>query len=155
MVDETEFRDVYRELNEIPCPFKKAIFSTVCACSRSQRLYIGDREVLSCGSPSAQPRCLNLLRHLREAAQFTLKVTDARGELPHAKRMKVETGGLLGLKAVIALESERLERVEDVYDLINRAEAEYKTLAALPYPRILQAMARFTPRSRRSRKERN
>ena len=155
MVDETEFRDAYRQLNEIPCPFKKAIFSTVCACSRNERLYIGDREVLSCRSPAAQQRCLTLLGHLREAARFMLKVTSGRGELPHAKRMKVETGGLLGLKAVIAPENGRPGHVEDVYDLLDQAEAEFETLAVLPYPRILQEMARFKPRSRRSRNKRD
>ncbi|MGB0723652.1 MAG: hypothetical protein ACPGU7_14775, partial [Gammaproteobacteria bacterium] len=82
MVDETEFRSAFNELNELPCPFKKAIFSTVCGCSRNERLFIGDREAMSCKDILAQQRCLDLLERMREAAKFALKVTGVGGGLP-------------------------------------------------------------------------
>ena len=155
MVDETEFRDAYETLNATPCPFKKALFSTLCACSRSERLYIGDREAIACRDPQAQQRCLLLTQRLRAAAQFALKVTTVRGELPHRKRMKVETGGLLGLQAVVAPETQRPERVADVYALLDQAQTRFERLDALPYARIIREMAQFEPRRPRSRRTRS
>jgi hypothetical protein len=148
MVDETEFRATLDDLNTLPCPFKKAIFSTVCGCEKSERIYIGDREAMVCSTPLAQRRCVELLERLRSAARFALQAADV-GTLPHAKAIKVETGGLLGLQAALDPQAGANGRVENVHALLDAATARYGSLSALPYGDIIREVARFTPKVRR------
>jgi hypothetical protein len=148
MVDETEFRATFDDLNALPCPFKKAIFSTVCGCEKSERIYIGDREAMVCSDALAQRGCAELIERLRAAARFALQVSPMGG-LPHAKAIKVETGGLLGLQAALDPQAGESGRVENVYALLNAATARFGSLSALPYGDIIREVARYTPKVRR------
>jgi hypothetical protein len=152
MVDETEFRATLDDLDTLPCPFKKAIFSTVCACEKSERIYIGDREVMACADPVAQGRCNELAGRLREAARFALRVSEATTGLPHGKQIRVETGGLLGLQQVIQPAADEPDRVANVHALVTLALVEFGDLTQLPYPEIIREVARFHPRRRRGRR---
>jgi hypothetical protein len=151
MVDETEFRATFDDLNALPCPFKKAIFSTVCGCEKSERIYIGDREAMVCADPLAQARCRELIERLRTAARFALQVANVGG-LPHGKAIKVETGGLLGLQAALDSQTVESRRVDNVHALLEEAAARYGGLSALPYGDIIREVARFTPKVRRGRR---
>lgn len=149
MVDETEFHLTRKAIHELPCPFKKAIFSTICQCPCADRIYLGDRELMNCADSHMNQRCNDLVTHLKEAARFALQVTSVGGVLPHDKSMKVETGGLLGVQAALFPDKEDLTRVTNVVALIDEALAEYESLDRLPYPEIIREVARFTPKKRR------
>ncbi len=149
-MDETEYRSTYHAINELRCVFEKAILSRRCACTRCNRFHLADREGAACQSPGAHQRCHQLLQQLRQKALFALKLTHLEGELPHAKEIKVQTGGLLGLQAALRPEQPAI-RVADVDGLLMEALQHYPSLAALPYPRIMQSVVGFEGRKRRRR----
>ncbi len=171
MVDETEFRSAWSAMNELPCPFKKAIFSTVCACQKSERIFIGDREAIGCREFEAFQRCHQLLDQLQQAARFTLKVSNLPGGLPHRKQMKVETGGLIGLQ--IAMNDTPPENtapentaprntqpgvaiVADAWALLEAATAQWGKPEDFPYAKIVRAIQQYTPPgSKRSKRKRS
>jgi len=66
--------------------------------------------------------------------------------LPHAKEMKAMCGGLSGLQQ----EVEPADEVADVHALVAAALAKFGSLEALPYSRIMPAVAAFEARRRRS-----
>lgn len=154
MVDETAFHETRDALHEQPCPFKKAIFSTICGCAFAERLYVGDRELINCSMPAAHARCQDLLGRLREAARFTLQVTGGMdGGLPHDKQIRVETGGILGLEAQMhgtqPDPNACVPQLADINRLIDEAMARYGSLDAFPYSAIIRSVAGFAPRKRR------
>ncbi len=101
MVEENEYRSAYHAVNRRRCAFEKAILSHRCACVCSTRFYLADREGISCDSQRFHQRCSRFIALLRENSRFALRITAVEGELPHAKEIKVQNGGLLGLQRIL------------------------------------------------------
>jgi hypothetical protein len=145
-MDEKEFKAIYTGYNDRPCVFAKALLSRCAGCSRSQRLNIAEREAMACTSAAAHQSCEELLPLLRAKALFALKLTHIEGPLPHGKEIKVQCGGLRGLRA--AQEPQADGPVTDVYSLVAAARADFGGLDALPYGEIVKAVVAYEPRRR-------
>jgi len=152
MVEEDQYRNTYRNVNERRCVFEKAILSRRCDCMCATRFYLADREGIACDASSAHNRCGHLIRLLRENAKFALKVTAIQGELPHAKEIKVQNGGLLGLQHLLRPDL-TAENVIDVSGLATLGERTFGSLEKFPYREIVKSIVAFEgrrrPRSRR------
>ena len=152
MVEEDQYRNTYRNVNERRCVFEKAILSRRCDCMCATRFYLADREGVACDASSAHNRCGHLIRLLRENAKFALKVTAIEGELPHAKEIKVQNGGLLGLQHLLRPDL-TAENVIDVSGLATLGERTFGSLEQFPYREIVKSIVAFEgrrrPRSRR------
>ena len=146
-MDEKEFKATYAGYNDRPCVFAKALLSRCAGCSRAQKLNIAEREAMACKSAEAHQICQELLPLLRAKALFALKLTHIEGALPHGKEIKVQCGGLLGLRT--AQEPSAEGPVTDVYSLISAAVADFGGLHALPYGEIVKAVVGYEPRKRR------
>ena len=151
-MDEGEYKATFREVNERPCPFTKALLSRCCACSRARKLLLAEREAIACLSPAAHSRCTTLHDLLREKALFALRLTQSDGgQLPHAKEMKVQCGGLLGLDEALHGGSGEAP-LADVNALVEEALARHGEFAALPYGEIVKAVTAFQLRRRGARR---
>ncbi len=147
-MDEREFKKAYTEVNDRPCVFTKAILRRCAACSRSQKVFIAEREAVACQSPGGHQRCGELVAQLRENALFALRLKQLDGPLPHGKEMKVECGGLLGLSSVAT--GEDTEQVEDIDALVNESLECWGDLEQFPYSRIAQWVVKYQPRRKTS-----
>lgn len=146
-MEENEFKKTYRSVNNAPCVFAKAILRRCCTCSRSQKLFIAEREAVSCISPGGRQRCDEVLAVLRDKATFALKQSHIEGPLPHAKELKVQCGGMLGLQE--SLTHTTNEVVEDIHQLLERSFEEYGSADALPYSEVVRTISHFLPRKKR------
>jgi hypothetical protein len=153
-VDETEYRQTYRVVNERRCVFEKAVNARRCTCHLSQRFNLADREGVSCTSETGSIRCKQLLDLLRQNAKFSLQMTNVPGPLPHAKEVKVQIGGMLGLQKLLHPQMCDEELVHDINGLANAAVQQYSSLDNLPYSEIVKSIVTFEGRlRRRSRKD--
>jgi hypothetical protein len=90
---------------------------------------------------------------MRSKARFALHLTHAEGPLPHAREIKVQTGGLLGLQGLLHPERAAADNIDNAIGLIDAALTEFGNLESLPYDIIIQAIVRFEGRKKkRSRK---
>ena len=144
MMEEDEYKQAYHTLNPTPCVFEKALLSGRCRCAYSQRLNIAEREAMLCQAPSLSLSCAALLTTLRQKASFALKLTQVQAPLPHAKEMKVQCGGLLGLQAVLCSED---EQVDNIAALIHQALGVFGDLEHLPYQSLVHAIHHYQVRS--------
>lgn len=145
-MDEKEFKTTYRDYNDRPCVFAKALLSRCAGCSRAQKLNIAEREAIACTSDAAWNQCHTLLPLLRAKALFALRLTHVEGPLPHGKEIKVQCGGLLGLRA--AQEPSAEGPVTDAYSLITAAVADFGGMDTLPYGEIVKVVVGYEPRKR-------
>ena len=153
MVEEDEYRSTYHAVVRRRCVFEKAILTHRCACACSTRFYLADREGISCQSQRTHQRCAGFLVLLRENARFALGITAVAPELPHAKEIKVQVGGLLGLQKAMDAQAADMPTVDDIYRLTNAAMGHYVSLADLPYEEIMQSIVVFKGREKRPRPE--
>jgi hypothetical protein len=147
MVEEDEYRSTYHALNRRRCVFEKAVLSHRCACSRASRFYLADREGVSCDAADAHRHCRRLIELLRINSRFALGITSATTALPHAKEIKVQNGGLLGLQRSLRPDPSA-DRVCDVAGLVQEARRVYGCLEQFPYQEIVKTITSFEGRRR-------
>ncbi len=147
MVEEDQYRTTYNAVNQRRCVFEKAVLTRRCHCSCSARFYLADREGISCNAEQANARCKQLLQLMRENARFALKLTDSGDKLPHAKEIKVQNGGLLGLQGILQPEAPR-DSVVDIAALMVRGIEAFGSIRQFPYQEIIKSITRFEGRRR-------
>ena len=147
-MDERAFQDAYRATNPLACPFEKAILICQCTCREAKRVSIAERDSVNCRDVQARGDCSLLVGMLRHNAAFALKLTQADAVLPHAKYVKVQCGGLLGLQAALQPDYAGEARVDDIRGLVLEAQERFGSLEALPYSEIVRGIASFEFRRR-------
>lgn len=155
-MEENEYRQMYRAAIPQRCLFEKAILSRHCACSQARRYALAEREAVACESSSGRVQCEAWLTLLRAKAMFTLQVRDSDQPLPHAKEIKVQAGGLLGLCEHVRGGDDKPwqsdARVSDVHALLGAACEQFDGLKNLPFDEIVRAVSHFNGRAKRSRR---
>lgn len=147
-MDEEEFKEVYHSVNALRCVFEKAVLTRRFACEKLVRINIAEREAAGCTDPAAQRQCSEVLEQLRGAAAFALKLTHVSGPLPHAREIKVQCGGLLGLQETVSAATTG-DSVPNIFALIIAARNEYGGLNRLPLQQIVQSVTRYQGRRKR------
>ncbi|QIK38814.1 hypothetical protein GWK36_13435 [Caldichromatium japonicum] len=148
-MDSEAWRETYAALNERPCPFEQAILSGSAGCTQAQHLCIGERQGVQCASDQARVPCLDLLKSLKEQSRFALKALDPQEALPHNQALRVQIGGLRGLRTILNPQISETAPILDISALLGSALDRFGSFAALPSPLILRAIARYHPRRSR------
>ncbi len=146
MLDENAYRQTYAQVNPLQCAFERALLRRCCGCEQVIRRNIAEREAAGCSDPAAQAQCAALKARLRHAAAFVLKLTDPEAPLPHAKELKLQCGGLLGLARL--MDAGETTGVPNVYASVTAAVAKFGSLDTLPYQEILPSVRGYEPRRR-------
>jgi len=171
-MDEDSYRSVYNEMNPTRCYFEKLILLRYGNCQQANKLFLAEREAYACNSENAQQQCFKLLEHLRSNARFSLQITQVDGQLPHAKEIKVQAGGLYGLQQLLSHQnltqtdilhdddakfgeqSQKSAPIENVFVTVNKALTKYQTLESIPYNEIVKAIMNFNLPERKRKKKR-
>lgn len=144
MVDETAFRHVKDEINRLPCAFEKALLARHAVCELAAQHHVAERETVECVHPVARAVCVQMIGLLREKSAFALRLPDTHRALSHTMLMKVQCGGLDGLKTLL----DPRALAPNVRRLMRLAQERYGDLAALPFSEIVQGVAASRPRRR-------
>ncbi|MCU7834901.1 MAG: hypothetical protein KZQ83_06545 [gamma proteobacterium symbiont of Taylorina sp.] len=172
-MDEDQYRSIYKEMNPNRCYFEKLLLLRYGQCEQAEKLFLAEREAYACQSKHQQSLCLELLEQLRSNARFALQITRADGQLPHAKEIKVQAGGLFGLQQLLDNKSlvqteiltdddakfgeQSLQHapIKNVCATVNQALEKYQNLTTIPYNEIVKSIINFKlpERKRKSRKK--
>ena len=149
-MDEDKYRETYRTVNPLQCPFEKTINSRRCLCSQMERIHLADRECVGCTEKQSWQNCIDFLKLIRSNVKFALKLTEVDGPLPHGKEIKVQNGSIIGLHKLFNSVS---EDKPDIYLLINQALNEYPLFEKLPLDKLMQSIVHFKARETRKDKK--
>ncbi|WP_069471550.1 hypothetical protein [Candidatus Marithrix sp. Canyon 246] len=147
-MDEDEYQQTRKQLNQCPCPFEKAILSSRCGCEKFQRLNIAEREAAACVSVSAQKQCVELLEQLYQNARFALQQSDINSPLAHAQMMKLQCGGLQGLQSIL----KQTGNINNINGLVKYIFTNFDDLNKIPYQEVVQFISHYQVRKKRSKK---
>ncbi|MCV6636847.1 hypothetical protein [Candidatus Albibeggiatoa sp. nov. NOAA] len=148
-MDEQAYKSTFHDINPFPCPFGKAMLSSRCACEKFQKLNIAEREAASCISPQAHASCEYLLELLYLKTRFALGIVDLDQPIPHAKAMRTQCGGILGLRELLKLEHSERYEVDNIYGLVQTAIGTYESLDNLPFKEIVSYVRQYKVRRRK------
>ena len=151
-MEENEYKATYQEIARNRCVFEKALTNNQCKCGLSQHFWLADREGYACHSKEVSVSCRDILEKIRENSRFSLKMPIMTAQLPHNMDLRVQVGGLRGLRAVLGSD-EKDALITDIRALVKQAEQQYDNMDALPYNEIVQSIASFPVRKRSKRKQ--
>jgi len=148
-MDENNYRSTYREINELPCPFEKALLQQCCQCHLARHFNLAERIGVACTSGVAHEQCLRFLAIMHEKSVFALHLPGPQtGKLPHAKEIKIQCGSVNGLLALAGSDKNN----KDVNDLLVKTTTRFTDLDKLPYEQIVRDVTSFEGRKRRPKK---
>jgi hypothetical protein len=142
--NEDAYRDARKSVNPTPCAFEKGVLARCVACSKAEKHLLAERETVNCSDADAQARCTELKTLLRSHSAFALRIPRIGSQLPHAKELKIQCGGLKGLQTTV----NGADGVEDVFALIESALSAHGALDAFPFSEIVQGVVHFEARRR-------
>ena len=151
-MDENEYRAVYHTVNEVRCCFEKAMLTRRFGCQKLVKMNIADREAAGCGNEACKQTCLQVLQQLRANAAFALKTTSTNSPLPHAKEIKAQCGGMIGLYQCLHPEETAIQGVDDIFGTISQAITQFDGIEKLPYAEIVKTITHFEGRKKRRSK---
>lgn len=143
-MDETAYRNAKGEINRLPCVFERALLARHAVCELATAHQIAERETFACSQSAAHRECRQLAELLRQKSAFALGITDTQRILPHAMVMKIQCGGLLGMKSVFDPDA----LAPNVRRLLRLACEQHGELEALPFSEIVKGVAAWKPRRR-------
>jgi len=160
------------------CPFERALLARCAACGLARSVLLAEREAIGCQSQAASERCHAYHDQLRAASRFALRA-DASAPWPFSKEIRLQCGGLIGLRQALddaddsaagegdggdvdegrgdggedsaAGSAEPDAPVDDADAVLQRALQRWGSLEALPYSRVIRAVIRHEPRRRAPR----
>jgi len=151
-MDEDEYRDIYHSVNKLRCCYEKAILTRRFGCQYVIRLNLAEREAAGCNNEQAQALCQQFLRLTRSNAAFALKAANTNKQLPHAKEIKAQCGGMLGLNQLLHTGESSANGVEDIFSCIQEAEQQFNSLDLIPFEEIIHTISHFQGRKKRGRR---
>jgi hypothetical protein len=143
-MDEDAFKSVRDDINRLPCVFEKAVLSGCAICELSASHALAERQIIACTSPVARVDCGQLAALLREKSAFALRLTSTQRILPHAMMMKIQCGGLQGMRQAL----DPGASIPDVRRLVLKGRERFGELTALPFSEIVKGVAAFQLRKR-------
>ena len=166
-MNEDEYRNIYNHINHQRCIFEKTTLLGFANCEHKQKIFLAEREAMSCRSKLAQLNCQLVLNGLRHNARFALQITSAEEPLPHSKELKVQAGGLYGLQqylnnndtadtSILSDDSLRFDSsstpINNIYETISQAKEIFGDIKDFPYDEIVKAIIHFNVRTRKKKK---
>jgi len=146
VLDEEAYQAARDELARLPCPFEKSVLSRCGGCEPALTFNVAEREAVACKSAPARENCLTLHGLLHQNAAFALHLAHPGEPLPHAKEMKIQCGGLLGVQRLMRSEA---ESVDNIHELMGQLHARFGSMETLPYTEVVKSITAHEGRRRR------
>ncbi|MCK5717093.1 MAG: hypothetical protein KAH77_06335 [Thiomargarita sp.] len=143
-MDEREYQQTSEKLTQNPCPFENVIFTGRCACQKSERFNIAEREIATCQSSASQARCVNFLNQIYN---HVLEEPQLKKHIPHSQMMKVQCGSLFGIAALVD-ECANTPHIDNIDVLLIEALEKFEDF---PYDKLLKFVNNFQVRGKRKK----
>jgi hypothetical protein len=122
------------------CVFTKALLAHGARCELAYRGTVGECDLVSCSSVVARLNCSTLAALLRERSTFALRLPRNGAPLEHAKALRLQCGGLGGLKQVLQAGD------PDVHTMVRDAQERWGSLLDLPWGELVASVVAWQPR---------
>lgn len=146
MLNESAYKATYDERVRLSCPFEKAVLRRCADCDQAHKFNIAEREAVACEAAVARENCLTLHALLHQNAAFVLKLTHPGVPLPHAKEVKVQCGGLLGVQRLFRPDA---CPVENVHALVGEVQRRFGSMQNVPYQEVVKEIGAYEGRRKR------
>ena len=152
-MEEDEFQDKLKDMNNLKCRHSKVIFSRNGECTHAKKFLIAEREGINCESAAGEKLCAAWVKHLKSNCLFALNITDTEAELPHGKAIKLQTGGLIGLTKNLNPGSTTALPIPNIFTLLEQSIKHFGRIEDIPLENIITSISAFQARKRSKKRQ--
>ncbi len=139
-------------MDDLLCPFSAPLIKGDFACHSAKEIVRRGGAEIACEAADSHSRCYALHAVIKAAALRTMNLADDLLTLPHSVLVKIQYGGVLGLKNQL-IASETGEVVEDIAVLVDKVMQEFVTLENIPLNAVINTIMDFKAQTRRNRRK--
>jgi hypothetical protein len=150
-MEEQEFKNTLKKINDLKCQHSKVIFSRKGECQFAHKFLIAEREGINCESIEGEKLCGQWVNHLKDKCLFALKITDKTEELPHGKAIKLQVGGLIGMAQELNPGSPEQPPFKNINKLLVDALKKFGEFEAIPLNNVITSISAYKARQRSKR----
>ncbi len=130
------------------CSFTATLIRQDYACQKARLVTRRAGPDISCISASASHQCKHLLTAFKQVGLPAFNATDDLLATPHSVFAKIQYGGLLGMARDIA-DNNRVQRVTNIFQLVQQALQCYSSVDNIPHARYVSAMTEYKRKRRK------
>lgn len=114
------------------CPFAAPITTGRAACTKASEVVRRGGSEYDCTDVAAHSRCEAFFGELKQTGLAAFDVPDDLTQMPHSVLVKIQTGGLTGLRRLLEPDIDPASPVHDVATLVDAAVAAYGSIGQVP-----------------------
>jgi hypothetical protein len=114
------------------CPFAAPITTGRAACTKANEVVRRGGSEYDCTDVAAHNRCEALFDGLKQTGLAAFDVPDDLTQMPHSVLVKIQTGGLTGLRRLLEPDTDPAAPVHDVATLVDAAVAAHGSIGQVP-----------------------
>ena len=138
-------------MSDLLCPFSAPLVKNDFSCNYAQEIIRRGGAEIACQDQHAHSRCSELHNTIKTAALQAMNLEDDLLSLPHSVLIKIQYGGLTGLKVLIEDSVQTDSRVDDIVSLVSKAMDKFTTLDAIPMASITATIMDYKAQRRRKK----
>ncbi len=127
------------------CSFSCTLITEHYSCAKATNVVRRGGNEISCCSFDLSKKCEAVYNNFKKIAISAFD--DGLLEMPHAVKVKIQHGGLLGLNNIIS--DGETNFIPDISKLILDSEKQFKSLDAFPYESTINYITSYKVRQRR------
>ena len=124
------------------CSFTATLIKEDFACEMAQMVTRRAGPDIACCSEMASSLCENLFSAFKKVGLPAFDAEDDLLTTPHSVFAKIQFGGLLGLARDLNNTTD-IERIDNIYNLIDKALKHYSSLDNIPHHKYVDSMVNY------------
>lgn len=133
------------------CPFMTPIISRDFACHNGESVTVRNTPQVHCQDPRALGVCQRLWERLKSVGLAAFDTPDDLTVTPHTVYLKIQYGGLLGLRDLAGIAAPDEGMIADVAALVEQVTRSGAGIDEIDYEALTPVMTCFKPKRRRGR----
>ena len=124
------------------CSFATTLITEEYSCEMAQLVTRRAGPDIACSSQQGSERCQQIYADLKVTGLPAFDAVDDLLKTPASVFSKIQYGGLLGLAKTIS-NDDKIEAVDNIYQLLDQAMARYETYDKIPYQELVSSMIKI------------
>lgn len=137
-------------MTDLLCPFSAPLVKQDFACQHAQEIIRRGGSEISCQQPEAHGACVTLHGAIKASALQAMALEDDLLSLPHNVLVKIQYGGLIGLRQLIS-GSHQGDAIDDIASLVSDVMNRFVTLEEIPLDTVNQTIIDYKTQRRRKK----
>ena len=143
-------------MTDLICPFSAPLVKKDFACSNAQEIIRRGGAEIACQQLPAHSVCQALHNSIKAASLSAMDLEDDLLSLPHNILLKIQYGGLLGLRDVTQGDTNQgdvqsSQGIDDVAALVSAASAKFSSLENIPMQPVCETVIDYKVQRRRKK----